>query len=136
MLATDLASAWLGIEAVAVSDGHATIRMTLRPEMMNGFGVTHGGMIFAFADSAFAMACNPVDGSGDTMTVAAGADVNFVRPSRAGQVLTAVADKRAGMGRSGLYDVQVFADDGGRPALIAEFRGRSRTVPALPRTDS
>ncbi|MCZ2402326.1 hotdog fold thioesterase [Paenarthrobacter sp. Z7-10] len=129
MLTNDHASAWMGIEVTRLDDGHATIQMTLRREMMNGFGMAHGGMIFAFADTAFALACNPADGDGSSMTVAAGADVNFLKSSREGQLLTAVADRRAKQGRSGLYDVQVFAGDPSGADLLAEFRGRSRTVP-------
>lgn len=129
MLSNDYASEWLGIEVLRLADGHATIAMTLRPEMMNGFGITHGGMIFAFADSAFALACNPADGDGDTVTVAAGVDVNFLAPSHAGQRITAVANRRQQQGRSGLYDVQVLAEDDGASTVIAEFRGRSRTIP-------
>jgi acyl-CoA thioesterase len=129
MLAHDNATEWLGIEVLQLGDGHATIAMTLRPEMMNGFGITHGGMIFAFADSAFALACNPADGDGSTVTVAAGVDVNFLAPSRAGQRITAVANRRQQQGRSGLYDVQVLGGDDGATTVIAEFRGRSRTIP-------
>lgn len=129
MLEGDAASDWLGISIEEISDGHATLSMTLRPEMMNGFGVSHGGMIFAFADSAFAFACNPADSDGSTQTVASGVDINFLAPSRAGQKLTAVANRRAQTGRSGLYDVQIFAESDGSQELIAEFRGRSRTIP-------
>lgn len=145
LLLNDQASEWLGIEVLELRDGHATIAMTLRAEMMNGFGITHGGMIFAFADSAFALACNPADGGGDSVTVASGVDVNFLAPTRAGQRITAVANRRQQQGRSGLYDVQVFADSGSRgssavdhergsgegaaPTVVAEFRGRSRTIP-------
>ncbi len=149
LLFNDRASEWLGVEVLELADGRATIAMTLRPEMMNGFGITHGGMIFAFADSAFALACNPADGGGDSVSVASGVDVNFLAPTRAGQRITAVARRRQQQGRSGLYDVQVFADDvndgadGGaengsrgssavdhqRGTVVAEFRGRSRTIP-------
>jgi acyl-CoA thioesterase len=141
ILENDYASEWMGIEVLAVSDGHATIRMTLRQEMLNGFGMAHGGMIFAFADSAFALACNPVDptpAEADSITVAAGVDINFLKPAYRGQVITAVADRRSSSGRSGLYDIQIFAADaqhGSQPSsgipgeLIAEFRGRSRTIP-------
>ncbi|MDP9999462.1 MULTISPECIES: hotdog fold thioesterase [Pseudarthrobacter] len=146
ILENDYASEWMGIKVLAVSDGHATIRMTLRQEMLNGFGMAHGGMIFAFADTAFALACNPVHpGPGDTdsITVAAGVDINFLKPAYRGQVVTAVADRRSSAGRSGLYDIQIFAADpvqtgsspdsplgAGQPGeLIAEFRGRSRTIP-------
>ncbi|HSU46338.1 MAG TPA: hotdog fold thioesterase [Arthrobacter sp.] len=148
ILENDYASEWMGIEVLAISDGHATIRMTLRQEMLNGFGMAHGGMIFAFGDTAFALACNPIHpapGEESTITVASGVDINFLKPAFRGQVLTAVADRRSSAGRSGLYDIQIFAADagtpgsGGRPGtetqpgspgeLIAEFRGRSRTIP-------
>jgi acyl-CoA thioesterase len=158
ILENDYASEWMGIEVLAVRDGHATIRMTLRQEMLNGFGMAHGGMIFAFGDTAFALACNPVQpppGQDTNITVAAGVDINFLRPAFRGQVLTAVANRRASTGRSGLYDIQIYAADptetapdkelptGAAPAatlpgqlpadtapgeLIAEFRGRSRTI--------
>lgn len=130
MLRDDAASAWLGIAVEAASDGHAAITMTLRPEMLNGFGIAHGGMIFALADSAFAMACNPPEGSSDTVTVAAGVDINFLRPGIPGRLLRAVAQRRQQLGRSGIYDVQVEQErpDGGVD-VIAEFRGRSRTIP-------
>ena len=61
ILKDDYASEWMGIEVVALDDGHATIRMALRQEMLNGFGMAHGGMIFAFGDTAFALACNPAN---------------------------------------------------------------------------
>jgi acyl-CoA thioesterase len=149
ILENDYASEWMGIEVLALGDGHATIRMTLRQEMLNGFGMAHGGMIFAFADSAFALACNPAtpapgaaeapaetagtaDAAADSITVASGVDINFLKPAFQGQVITAVADRRSSAGRSGLYDIQIFAADPGSQLpgeLIAEFRGRSRTIP-------
>lgn len=137
ILENDYASEWMGIEVLALSDGHATIRMTLRQEMLNGFGMAHGGMIFAFADSAFALACNPATpapGEENNITVAAGVDINFLKPAYRGQVVTAIANRRSTVGRSGLYDIQIFAaDPTQQPAatpgeLIAEFRGRSRTI--------
>jgi acyl-CoA thioesterase len=140
ILENDYAAEWMGIEVLALSDGHAIICMTLRQEMLNGFGMAHGGMIFAFADTAFALACNPVNpslGDANNITVAAGVDINFLKPAYQGQVMTAVADRRSSAGRSGLYDIQVFAADPSnadhnpsqRGELIAEFRGRSRTIP-------
>lgn len=156
ILKDDYASEWMGIEVLALDDGHATLRMTLRQEMLNGFGMAHGGMIFAFGDTAFALACNPATpqpGEEDSITVASGVDINFLKSAHRGQVLTAVANRRASTGRSGLYDVQIYAADPPGPAksaaapaapaatipgelpadslpgeLIAEFRGRSRTI--------
>nr|WP_246380517.1 hotdog fold thioesterase [Paeniglutamicibacter cryotolerans] len=120
----------MGIEVIQVDDGHATITMKLRPEMLNGFGIAHGGMLFAFADTAFALACNPHTGSEDTITVASGVDINFMRPGIPGRLLTAVADRRAQTGRSGIFDIQVLQTVPGAPdEVLAEFRGRSRTIP-------
>ena len=119
ILKGDYASEWMGIEVVALDDGHATVRMTLRQEMLNGFGMAHGGMIFAFGDTAFALACNPVNplpGEDANMTVAAGVDINFLKPAFRGQMLTAVANRRASTGRSGLYDIQIYAADPAVPA--------------------
>ena len=125
MIAADRASAALGMQVVSAEPGRAVVRMTVRDDMLNGFQVAHGGFVFAVADTAFALACN----ENDTVTLAAGADIAFLSPARAGEVLTATAERRAVSGRSGIYDVQVAADDG---RVVAEVRGRSRTS-ALPR---
>src|SRR3954454_23290275 len=86
LLKDDYASEWMGIEVLALDDGHATLRMTLRQEMLNGFGMAHGGMIFAFGDTAFALACNPAKPqpgaagtAEDSITVASGVDINFLK---------------------------------------------------------
>ncbi|MFK0009979.1 hotdog fold thioesterase [Paenarthrobacter sp. NPDC090520] len=138
ILTNDYASEWMGIEVLKLDDGHATIRMKLRQEMLNGFGMAHGGMIFAFGDTAFALACNPANPTPEeaaTITVASGVDINFMKPAFEGQVITAVANRRASTGRRGLYDIQLYAaDPADSPSkdapgeLIAEFRGRSRTI--------
>ncbi|MCC9203935.1 hotdog fold thioesterase [Arthrobacter sp. zg-Y769] len=141
ILVDDAASAWLGIEVLAVSPGMARISMRLRPEMVNGFGIGHGGMVFAFADTAFALACNP-EGSGpardrETLTVAAGADITFLAPAMAGDLLTASAEHRGGNGRSGVYDIEVRSErPDGTAAVVALFRGRSRTIRNPARTPS
>jgi acyl-CoA thioesterase len=125
VLAEDHASRWLGVQVDRVEYGYAQIRMTLRKEMLNGFGIAHGGMIFAFADTCFALACNDPSGSDGSVTVASGADINFLSSPRQGQILVAEGIVRAQAGRSGVYDIRVTADD----VLVAEFRGRSRTIP-------
>jgi phenylacetic acid degradation protein PaaD len=91
--------------------------MTVRPDMVNGHELAHGGLVFALADTAFACACN----SWGPATVAAGADITFLRPARLGDVLEAEARVRTRRGRSGIYDVTVRRED----EVIAEFRGRS-----------
>src|SRR5580704_2352606 len=120
MLAGDAASRTLGIVVRDVASGAATATMRVREDMVNGHGITHGAFVFAVADTAFACACN----SHGPPTVAAAADITFVAPSRAGDVLEARAVERARFGRSGIYDVTVRRGD----ELIAEFRGTSRTI--------
>src|SRR6267154_38531 len=120
MLAADRASRGLGIELLELSAGRATARMTITGSMVNGHGIAHGAFVFAVADTAFACACN----SHGPVTVAAGVDITFVAPARAGDVLQAHAVERTRWGRSGIYDVAITrAGD-----VIAEFRGLSRTV--------
>lgn len=117
MMAKDEASRRLGIELVDLGEGQAVTRMTVRQDMVNGHAMAHGGLIFALADTAFACACN----SFGPVTVAASAEIVFVAPARAGDVLVAEAVLRTRFGRAGLYDVTVRRDGD----VIAEFRGRS-----------
>jgi acyl-CoA thioesterase len=121
MWAEDSASRGLGMELVAVGPGTAELAMAVRPDMVNGHGICHGGFIFALADSAFAFACN----SHDQRVVAAHCAVTFLAPARLGDRLTAKGVERQRFGRNGIYDITVTRDDG---TPIAEFRGHSRTV--------
>jgi acyl-CoA thioesterase len=120
MLEEDLASRTSGIELVTVGPGHATVRMTVRDTMVNGHALAHGGYVFLLADTAFACACN----SHGPVTVAAGAEITFVASAKLGDELRARAVERVTYGRSGIYDVTVTRGD----EVIAEFRGRSRTL--------
>jgi acyl-CoA thioesterase len=113
----DLASQSLGIEIIDVARGRVQIAMTVRPDMVNGYGMCHGGIVFAFADSAFAFACNSY---GDPM-VAAGASIEFVAPAPRGERLTATATELSRGAHHGIYDVAVTAASG---AVLAHFRGR------------
>ncbi len=122
MWAGDAASQALGMAVVDVGPGTAEVSMKVREDMVNGWGLCHGGLIASLADSAFAFACN----SHGVVTVAAGFEVDFLESARLGDELVATAVERALRGRSGLYDVTVrrTSDD----AVIAEFRGRSRST--------
>lgn len=120
MLDDDLASRSLGMRLTDAGPGHATVRMTVTDTMVNGHAIAHGGYVFLLADTAFACACN----SHGPVTVAAGADITFVAPAKLGDTLEATAVERVTYGRSGIYDVTVTRGDD----VIAEFRGRSRTV--------
>ena len=118
----DDASRALGMEAVVIELDHALVRMTVTADMVNGHDIAHGGYIFTLADSAFALVCN----SRGELTVAAGADITFIASARRGDVLLAEGRARAAYGRSGLTDVTVRRESDG--AVIAEFRGRSRSL--------
>jgi acyl-CoA thioesterase len=124
MWAADAASRMLGMELVDVSAGRALVSMVVRPDMVNGHDICHGGLIATLADSAFALACN----SHGPAAVAAGFAVDFLLPGRLGQTLHADAREVSLLGRSGIYDVTVRADDAEAGEVIAEFRGRSRVL--------
>lgn len=121
MAPTDRTKDFMGITISELEKGRAVLSMVVRPEMANGFGITHGGMVFTLADTAFAYACN----EGDSPTVASGADITFTRASHEGDTLTATAQRRWVQGRNGLYDITVTNQNG---ETIAEFRGRSFTT--------
>lgn len=120
MMTADRASAALGIELVEHGPGWARTAMTVRPDMVNGHDIAHGGLLFTLADTAFACACN----SWGPVTVAAGAEIVFTAPARLGDVLQAHAEVRTRYGRHGVYDVTVSSGD----TVVAEFRGRSHQL--------
>ena len=121
MMKRDRASASLGMIVHRNEPGHSVVSMVVRDDMLNGFDVTHGGFVFALADTAFAIACN----DSHHVTLAAGADITFLAPTTSGQTLTATALLRVKSGRSGIYDVRITVDN---DVTVAEFRGHSRTT--------
>lgn len=121
MWANDEASQTLGMRIVDVTSGRAVLRMPVRPDMLNGQKICHGGFMFLLADSAFAFACNGYN----QFTVAQSCKIDFLAPAFEGDILTAVAEERYRENRSGIYDCTVTNQDG---KVIAEMRGNSRTV--------
>ena len=112
--------AW-GIVIEEARAGYARLSMALRPDMLNGHGIAHGGMIFALADTAFAYVCN----GSNHASVAAQASIVFLGKAEDGEVLIAEALETAREGRAGVTHVSVRTNDG-RP--VAEFTGYSRTI--------
>lgn len=123
LFAADKASHEMGICLVSVSPGRARLTMRVTETMLNGHGICHGGYIFSLADSAFAFASNTCG----HVAVAAGAQIEFIAPARGGDILEALSVERFSKGRNGIYDVTVVRLPGNQ--VIAEFRGRSRTLP-------
>ncbi len=122
----DATAAAFGIELLEAGPTRATTRMQVRADMCNGLAVIHGGMTFLLADSAMAFASN----SENEVAFATSAEIDWLAPATEGQWLTATAERRAGGGRSAVWDVTVTATDepDGDPTTIALFRGRTRKV--------
>jgi acyl-CoA thioesterase len=116
MMLNDRYSQWLGVEILDVQVGYSRIRMTLRDDMLNGFGVVHGGIAFSLCDSAFAFACN----NRNNLSMALDTSINFTKSMQPGDVLTAEA-KEVHNGRStGLYLISVTNQRG---ETVALFKG-------------
>lgn len=118
MWSDDKASKALGMVLESVSEGHATLSMLVREDMVNGHDICHGGLIFSLADSSFAFACN----SQNQVAVASGGNIDYVLPAHKGDRLTASAAMIHQGKRNGIYDVRVTNQD---DRLVAQFRGRS-----------
>ena len=116
MMQHDQFSQWLGIEVLEVKTGESTIRMKVRQEMVNGFGIAHGGIAFSLADSAFAIACN----NRNQLSVALDTSINFTREVRVGDLLTATATEEHNGKSTGLYIIRIVNQEG---KLVAQFKG-------------
>lgn len=103
MMKNDLFSQWLGIEVLDVKAGYSKIKMIVRKEMINGFGIVHGGIAFSLADSAFAFACN----NRNTLSVALDTSINFTKPVHVGDLLTAEAKELHNGKSTGLYYISI-----------------------------
>jgi len=116
MMDHDAFSQWLGIEVLEITEGYSRISMTIRKEMVNGFGIVHGGVPFSFADSAFAFACN----NRNNLSVALDVTISFMKAMHIGDTLTAEA-KEIHNGRStGVYLISIHNQ---RDEQVALFKG-------------
>lgn len=120
MYAADAASQGLGMTVTHLDLEEVRGHFTIRPEMCNGHGTAQGGILFTFADSLFAGACN----APGQIAVAAQVGIHFISPAREGDVVEGVAVSRQDWGRNGITDVTLRVGD----RVVAEFRGTSRTV--------
>lgn len=101
--------------------GWARCSMVVKENMTNGHKVCHGGVLFSLADNAFAWACN----SRNVIAFAQSAAISFISPAKIGEKVTAYAHEEANEGRTGIYTVNITAEDG---RTIAVFQGLSRTA--------
>ncbi len=114
MMQNDLFSQWLGIEVLEIKEGYSKIKMTVRTEMINGFGIVHGGIAFSMADSAFAFACN----NRNVLSVALDTSINFIKPVHVGDVLTAEAKELHNGKSTGLYHITISNQNNHTVALF------------------
>jgi acyl-CoA thioesterase len=116
MYAKDAYSKWLGITFEARAIGYCKIKMAIRPEMTNGFGVAHGGISFSFADSAFAFASN----SHGQHAVSIETSISHTKPILIGDTIVAEAKLRSRSKKLGIYDVEVKNQ---KEEVVALFKG-------------
>lgn len=121
MFANDTVAQFFGMEFIDVAPGYVKMSMKIRPEMLNGFKICHGGMVTTLADTAFAYACN----SSNEQTVASGLSMDFIAPSFENEILVAEAKEVSQAGRIGVYDITVTKSTG---ELIAVMRGKSYRI--------
>lgn len=114
MMKEDLFSQWLGIEVLEIREGYSRIQMTLRPEMINGFHVIHGGIAFSLADSAFAFACN----NRNNLSMALDTSITFTKTTQPGDTLVAEAKELHNGKSTGLYLITVTNQNNQQVALF------------------
>jgi acyl-CoA thioesterase len=115
MVARDAFSRWLGIEIVHVAPRQATVRMIVRDDMVNGFGVCHGGIAYALADSALAFASN----THGRVTVSIENGITYPRRISLYDVLTATAHEESATTKLGFFRVTVTRKE----EVVALFHG-------------
>jgi acyl-CoA thioesterase len=116
MMEHDQFSQWLGIQVLEIREGFSKISMVIRPEMVNGFGIIHGGVTFSLADSAFAFACN----NRNILSVALDTSINFIKPVQVGDELIASAIEIHNGQSTGLYHITIVNQ---HQHVVAEFKG-------------
>jgi acyl-CoA thioesterase len=116
VMSDDMFSQWLGISIMQIAEGYSKIKMTVRPEMMNGLGIVHGGIAFSLADSCFAFACN----SRNNLSVALDTSINFLKPVHVDDVLIAEAKEIHNGKSTGLYHITIINQ---KEHIVAMFKG-------------
>lgn len=115
-MSKDYCSQWMGIEPILIEEGHCKIKMTVKKEMLNGYGILHGGIAFTFADSAFAFASN----SYGRLAVSINGSMSYTKSARIGDVLIAEAKPLNVTHKTANFDVNVMNEAG---EIYYYFRG-------------
>jgi acyl-CoA thioesterase len=115
MMEHDAFSQWLGIEVEHVEAGVCRLSMQIRGEMLNGFGIAHGGITYSLADSALAFASN----AHGRQALSIDTSINHIESLREGDVIKATAREDALKNKFGFYTIEIHAND----KLVARFKG-------------
>ncbi|MGB1269736.1 MAG: PaaI family thioesterase [Flavobacteriaceae bacterium] len=115
MYDNDPFSKWLGIELDAISEGSCQLSMTIRQDMLNGFGIAHGGITYSLADSALAFAAN----THGRQSVSIDTSINHTEALKEGDTIVAVAKEESLKNRFGFYKIEIKRDD----TIVALFKG-------------
>jgi acyl-CoA thioesterase len=123
MMEKDFFSQWLGIEVLESQAGNCKLKMPIKKEMLNGFGILHGGIAFSLADSCFAFACN---GFG-ALAVSLQATIHFLKKAGDSEILMAESKLVSQTSRFVVMDIEIREMANGH--LIASFRGTASVNP-------
>lgn len=116
MMSNDLFSRWLGVEVLEIGEGYSKLKMVVRKEMLNGFGIAHGGISYSFADSALAFASN----SRGTHAVSIETSISHTKPAMEGDELIAIAKEENLTNKVGIYTISVTNQN---EHVVALFKG-------------
>lgn len=122
---SDAFSQWLGIEILKTGPGICELKMTVRQEMTNGFGIAHGGITYSLADSALAFASN----AHGTQAVSIETSISHTRPVKIGDVLLATAEEKNNSRKFGIYEIKITNQD---QKVVALFKGTVFRSPPQP----
>lgn len=116
MMENDAFSQWLGINVLEVGEGSAVLEFKVKPEMLNGFYILHGGISYSVADSALAFAAN----SHGIQSVSIETSISHTKPVKLGEKITAIASELSLSKKIGIYNVELINE---KNQKIALFKG-------------
>ncbi len=116
MLNQDEFSKWMGIKLIEVREKYCLLEMPIREEMINGLKTVHGGVTFAFADSALAFSSNNTNDA----SVALNCMISFTKAVRMGDTLIAESILMADTKKTAVYDITITNQ---HKVMVATFRG-------------
>lgn len=117
MMHTDYCSQWMNIEPITIKEGYCKVKMKVHKQMLNGLGILHGGIAYAFADSAFAFASN----SYGRVSVSINGSMNFAKSAKLGDELIAEATALNLSHKTASFDVEIYSQN--PKTVYYRFRG-------------